>query len=755
VIAFATLLLGLVVGEVRVDLLVADAVAAVEVRLDGELCARQEAPPWSVVCDLGVELAPHRLVALAFDPAGGEIGRAEQLLNVDRRDAGISLMLDREASGDGLVLRISTASAAASAPRELVVTVDGVPVPVTDGSLVPLPRLDLAQPHLLRVEARWTDRVAAAVDAVLGGEHGERLATELTAVPVRSRSRRTPTSDQLAGSIRVRGEPSNVSAVDFGSGELWVVTDPRILPLLARRVSTGRGRSSIGGLDWRWLGMLGHGDELRLVWPWPQRLEVDGRPHELYLPSPAMPAREGGVPWLLYRARLPPLGEGPPRLVDATAVAGMALAATERRRAILVLLDGEPRDAGQLDPAAVRRYLERMRVPLFVWRLERWRGPAPDPWGPTRGIANANELVRALDELTAELRQQRIAWLEGSFLPTEIEVAGGHDLAASALPASDTVGAVDESELHEASMREAQAVAESLASERASRRAVLETALAGGERGAARGVEVRLAPGVELSLGSLERAVSEGTRRWEQLIGIGPPALDGTLLAVVGRLDEHPELARQVAGLAARGHTAFGAAVLEIGQRSADEVEVLALHELSHLLSERVFPRPLPVWLEEGLAEQLSRRRLDEAAGRPPRRGEIVVERDHRGVTTNARGALADLLALARAAESGELEALAEWTGLSWREFVDPERRARHYALAGELVGFLIEADAGRAARFRDVLARAAGEPEHDTETDLAATLGDASTLDAKLRAWLVAERDRAVAAAAGTSAGD
>ena len=743
VIAFATLVLGLVTGEVRVDLLVADAVAAVELRLDGELCERRERPPWSLGCDLGAELAPHRLTALAFDAAGAELGRAEQTLNADARDAGISLVLDRAADGRAL-LRIAAASPA-GAPREVAVAVDGVPLPVTDLSLVALPALDLAQPHLVRVEARWSERVTAAVDAVLGGEHGGELATELTAVPVRSHGRRAPAPAELAGALRSGGRPLSVVAVDAGRGELWVVTDPRVLPLLARRVPGARARTSIGGLDWRFVGMLGHGDDLRLVWPWPQRQEVDGRLYELFLPSPAMAAREGGVPWLLYRARLPPLGVGPPRLADAAAVAGMALAAGERRRALLVLLDGAPRDEGQLEPAAVRRYLERLRVPLYVWRLERWRGAAPDPWAPARGIANSRELLLALDEVAAELRRQRVAWVHGSFLPTEIETAGELALTGPAGAGAGASPLVADEEGDAARDLEAAALAEALAREAGARRTALEAALAGGERGAARGVELRLASGTGVSVGELERTVSEGARRWEELTAIRLPALDGTVLAVFAHLDEHPALARRVAGLAARGHAAFGAAVLEIGGRSADEVEALALHELAHLLAERVFARPLPVWLEEGLAEHLARRRLDAADGLPARRGEIVVERDVRGVVTHARGPLADLSALARAAERGELEALADWTGLSWREFVDPERRGRHYALAGELVGFLLATDAERAGRFRNVLARAAGDPELDVESELAAALGDAAALDAAFRAWLRAERDQLV----------
>jgi len=458
-----------------------------------------------------------------------------------------------------------------------------------------------------------------------------------------------------------------------------------------------------------------------------------------------MPAHSAGIPWLLYHARLPPLGEGPPHLVDATAVAGMALAATERRRAILVLLDGEPSPQGQIAPPTVRRYLDRLRVPCFVWRLERYRGPEPDPWGPARRIVNSRELLLALEELMASLRGQRIAWVDGSYLPSELEIVDRDEpLAelAAADPSSDAAVAAEPVEAPEEEEKNDPAVAEARQRARERRIAALEAAVAGGLRGSAAGVELRLASGVELSIEAFERAIELGVSRWRRDTGIDLPSLDGTLLAVVDRFDHHPELARQVSGLDARGHAGFGVAVLEARESAAADVEALAMHELSHLLAERVFPRPLPIWLEEGLAEHVARHRLAPTAAQAKRRGEIEIERSERGIATHANGPLADLLTLARASERDELAPLATWTGLSWREFVEPESRALHYALAGELVGFLLDAPSGRSASFRSVLARAAAEPDFDLAAEMAAALGDAAVLDGAFRAWLRAERD-------------
>ncbi|MCM2270084.1 MAG: hypothetical protein NDJ75_08275, partial [Thermoanaerobaculia bacterium] len=233
--------------------------------------------------------------------------------------------------------------------------------------------------------------------------------------------------------------------------------------------------------------------------------------------------------------------------------------------------------------------------------------------------------------------------------------------------------------------------------------------------------------------------------RWSAALDRPPPALDGALLGVVARLADHPDLARRAATLGARGQSAGGVAVLAVEGRPAADVEALARHELAHLLSESAFARELPIWLEEGLAELLAR--FDDGAERL-RHGTLVRTLEPGGVRTQASGPLADLLALARDAERGALPALADWTSLSWREFVAAESRARHYALAGELAAFLLLGEDARARSLRDVLARAATDGELDLEGEVAAALGDARELDAAYRAWLAVERDRALAAA-------
>lgn len=62
-------------------------------------------------------------------------------------------------------------------------------------------------------------------------------------------------------------------------------------------------------------------------------------------------------------------------------------------------------------PAVIRRYLERIGVPLRVWSLT---GPRPDlaaTWGEARDVSTSAALLAATEDLRKELESQRVAWL--------------------------------------------------------------------------------------------------------------------------------------------------------------------------------------------------------------------------------------------------------------------------------------------------------------------------------------------------------
>jgi hypothetical protein len=99
-----------------------------------------------------------------------------------------------------------------------------------------------------------------------------------------------------------------------------------------------------------------------------------------------------------------------------------------RRRAVVLILGEEPADASRLSPRAVRGYLEDLGVPLSVWAV----GPVPaevaEAWGGVVQLPKKRALRRAVKKLSESLERQRIVWLDGLYLPQEVEVSGESDL---------------------------------------------------------------------------------------------------------------------------------------------------------------------------------------------------------------------------------------------------------------------------------------------------------------------------------------
>lgn len=96
------------------------------------------------------------------------------------------------------------------------------------------------------------------------------------------------------------------------------------------------------------------------------------------------------------------------RFADAVAVAGTEALRQPRRRAVILILNGEE-DQSRYKPATVRRYLERLGVPLYVWSLAgALRGNA---WGEVTDVTTNEQLLAAIRRVEKELEPLRIAWL--------------------------------------------------------------------------------------------------------------------------------------------------------------------------------------------------------------------------------------------------------------------------------------------------------------------------------------------------------
>ena len=102
---------------------------------------------------------------------------------------------------------------------------------------------------------------------------------------------------------------------------------------------------------------------------------------------------------------------GDRKFADATAVAGVRSITGSWRRAVVVVLSASD-DMSKHDPRVVRRYLQSIGVPLFVWSVT---GPHPEleqAWGKIDDVSSMGKLGRAVGHLRETLAQQRVAWVD-------------------------------------------------------------------------------------------------------------------------------------------------------------------------------------------------------------------------------------------------------------------------------------------------------------------------------------------------------
>ncbi|HXO20685.1 MAG TPA: hypothetical protein VOA87_12280 [Thermoanaerobaculia bacterium] len=447
-ITFLTLFLGLVSGRLPVELQVTGPVAAVELTLDGQAAGRIAAPPWKATVDLG-PLAPHELVARALDDKGAELASARQWINLPRAPAELALGLEGAAGGKPGAVRMTWQSVTNSSPTAVTLSFDGSPLAVDGQGRAALPAYRSDSAHVLSAEVRFSPALAARKDVAFGGDWGSEVSTELTAVPVRiRRGARLPPADALQGWFTADGKPLRAAAVEAGPARLLVVRDPSARSTLARLGSAAQKRfeardhriiRQITGATGSDLA-LAEADRVRFIWPTAKPFPGEGVTSELFESSQEFPTNgAGGLYWLLSRVLHDGDGAGEPRIADATAVAGLQALAGHHARAVLLVLGDGLFDASRYDPAALRRYLATIRVPLHVWSVTGLpKGPAAAAWGEVEDASSMSKLLKAAEGLRSDLESQRIVWVEGLHLPQSITLtpagAAAAELVAAAPP---------------------------------------------------------------------------------------------------------------------------------------------------------------------------------------------------------------------------------------------------------------------------------------------------------------------------------
>ncbi len=413
-IAFASLFLGLFLGVKPVEMVVGEGVASVELRLDGERLETLSGAPWAIECDFGDELAPRHLQAVAFDAGGRELGRVSQWINLPQEAAVTSVVLEPRQPGAPRVARLSWESSAGAEPKTVTAALDGLELAVSDPRRIELPAVNEAQLHLLHVELEFEDHVTSSVDLTFGGAYADEISTEITALAIRAAKepRRPPTPESMKDWFEKDGEPLTVIAVEKGTAEIVVVRG-RAFPRFVSPSETYKAPKSL---------RLAADQRVRFLGTTPTRSQGVAETFNLFPTSPPYDGGLGDLYRLLtgvsFRA-----SEEPPRLSSAVAVAGLAAYGGRHRRAVVLIPSSKPDGAASLAPDQVRRYLERLGVPLFVWNPEAKSPPYLAAWGEVRPTGSLKQLATAFEELSGLLDEQWIVWLDGRHLPQDVALS--------------------------------------------------------------------------------------------------------------------------------------------------------------------------------------------------------------------------------------------------------------------------------------------------------------------------------------------
>ncbi len=431
-IAFLTLFLGLVRGPRPVALTASPGVARIELVLDGRSAGTVSGPAWTGRIDFGRALLPHRLEARGLAADGSEVVRTEQWVNLPRPPAEVDLVLEPGAQGRPSAVRLVWENRTGEPPTAMRLTLDHRPLPLDHGRAA-IPALPAGGAHVLAAELRFGNGWTARREVVLTDDPASRVATELTAVPVRATRPGKPlVESDLQGLLTAGGRPLTVAAVEREPAQVFIVRAPGVEGDIHRKLALAADS----------LGVYGHfppdaRTRFHLMAIVPTRHQTASGATQTFDGSLDMAVSGHDFSLLLASERLPSERDGRPQLADATAVAGLEAYSHQTPRAVVLILKGEANDGSRLTPADVRGYLASIGVPLFVWSVDP-AGRFNPAWGEIDDISSAWGVRRAYDRLERELRAQQIVWLEGRHLPQEISLAPaarGFELLSTPSPA--------------------------------------------------------------------------------------------------------------------------------------------------------------------------------------------------------------------------------------------------------------------------------------------------------------------------------
>lgn len=455
--SFVTLILGIAYGTWTVELSASPQVARIDLYVDGKL-ASEIAPPWKTEVDLGHEITPREMVAVARGVDGARLGEARQWINRAKAYAEARFVLERDAAGRATRARLVWSCPTSPKPKAIDVSFDGIPIDAPDPSRIPIPAYSSGSSHVLLADLTFDGGVVATAVASLGGGAKKDVERELTAFPVRlsGTRKRLPDPARLRGWFQVDGHDLAVAAVEKGTAEVVFIssglafkefarlagresveiflkqdesgTQARSRTVVYRVRSAGKRRSRSKELD--------RDTVYSFLSPAPQATPGSAAETRLFPISEAFTSRDGPFldvnGWAVFTP-----GDSLPRVAEAVAVSGLSATRRERRRAVVLLLGRGDLEASDFDAGRAARYLARLGVPLHVWRLAPPESPVAPGWPKGLDVTTTEGLQAAFRTLREDLAAQRVIWLEGRVDPSKVEVSPVAQGMARALNGQD------------------------------------------------------------------------------------------------------------------------------------------------------------------------------------------------------------------------------------------------------------------------------------------------------------------------------
>jgi hypothetical protein len=430
-VTFLTLFLGLVAGNQQIQVAVSPDVARVQILVDERPLCEMAGEPWSAVCDLGHELRPREMVAVAYGRDGEEIARDHLVLNLPQRTAEAKIVPEFDAVGQVSAARLVWESPELERPKKITALLDGRRARFRNKGRIDLSRCDADSTHLLTVTFRFSKRVVLERELVFGQDRVTSTSSDLTSVTVVLEGlQELPPVAQLDEWFVKDGEPLEVKAVEAGQGNVVAVRDFDTVTELSARVRWWKdnilkspGGSTVKAPEDTEMGRfcrLRENDLIQIVDPVLVATTEGARYSRLFPLSSTTETTEHSFCTFLGETKH--LKNDDRRLADAVAVAGTAAAMGNHPRAVVLMIGDKQPDASHYRPLDVRAFLSAIHVPLRVWDLSDEKAE-PDPnWGMSSPVTTFEQLQAEVGNIRDLLDHQRIVWVAGQHLPLQIRL---------------------------------------------------------------------------------------------------------------------------------------------------------------------------------------------------------------------------------------------------------------------------------------------------------------------------------------------